>query len=139
MNAIETNVIAYSVDADAGDKRLRALHLLDGLDPEDTVLPWQVICEAGAVLTRLLSRGRSHADPAEVGAALTARFHITMPSPDLVLRGLRLRANFQVSCWDALLRAACSEAGVTRLYTEDLQSKPVIDGIELLDPFKSAP
>jgi predicted nucleic acid-binding protein len=138
MNAIDTNVVAYSVDADAGEKRLRALSLLDRLDPAETVIPWQVACEAGSVLLKLVAKGRSQADPTALLSALTSRFRLAMPTEDLVLQGLRLRTTYQMSYWDALLLAACLEAGVTRLYTEDIQSRPVIEGIEIIDPFGPA-
>lgn len=42
----------------------------------------------------------------------------------------------QVSPWDALLIAACADAGVTQLFTEDMQGRPVIEGVTLVDPFK---
>lgn len=138
MKAIDTNVVAYSVDADAGEKRLCALSLLDGLDPADTVVPWQVVCEAGSVLLKLAAKGRSQADPTTLIRALTSRFRVVMPTKGLVLEGLRLRTTHQMSYWDSLLIAACLEAGVTRLYTEDIQSRPVIEGIELIDPFQRA-
>ncbi len=138
MNAIDTNVVAYSVDADAGEKRLRALGLLARLDPADTVIPWQVVCEAGSVLLKLVVRGRSQADPSAVIGALMTRFRVAIPSEGLVLQGLRLREAHQMSYWDSLLLAACLDAGVTRLYTEDIQSRPVIDSVELIDPFGSA-
>ena len=97
MNAIDTNVVAYSVDADAGEKRLRALTLLDELDPAETVIPWQVVCEAGSVLLKLVAKGRSQADPTALVRALTNRFRVAMPTEGLILEGLRLRTDHQMS------------------------------------------
>ena len=48
----------------------------------------------------------------------------------------RLLRKYSLSFWDALLVAACLEAGVTRLYTEDFGAYPRIDGLEIIDPFK---
>ena len=135
MNAVDTNIIAYSVDADGKEKRLKALALLQSLAPAETVIPWQVACELGSVLSKFVADGRTDTDPAAVIAAVTARFPLALPSEDLVLRGLRLRTAHQLSYWDALLLAACLDAGVTRLYTEDLQSRPVIEGVEIVNPF----
>jgi predicted nucleic acid-binding protein len=135
MNAVDTNVIAYSVDADGKEKRPKALALLQHLAPAETVIPWQVTCELGSVLTKFVADGRTEANPATVIAAITARFPLALPPEDLVLKGLRLRAAHQLSYWDALLIAACVDAGVTRLYTEDLQSRPVIEGVEIVNPF----
>ena len=136
MNADDTKVVEYSVDADGKEKRPRALDLLQSLSPAETIVPWQGVCELGAVLTRFTSTGRTAADPADVLRALTTRFRVVLPREDLVLRALTLRHAHQLSYWDALLLAACIDAGVTRLYTEDIQSKPVIDGVEIVNPFR---
>jgi predicted nucleic acid-binding protein len=135
MNAIDTNVIAYSVDGDAREKRTRALHFIQSLPTDNTVIIWQVVCELGAVLSRFVGQGRTEADPADVVRALTMRFPLAPTSDHLVLDALRLRKIHQLSYWDALLIAGCIDAGVTRLYTEDLQGKPVIEGVEIINPF----
>jgi predicted nucleic acid-binding protein len=137
MNAVDTNVLAYAVDADGKDKRVKALELLQTLKPTETVIPWQVACELGSVLTKFTLDGRSTGDPADVLAALTDRFTVVLPNEGLVARGLRLARQHQVSYWDALLLAACVDAGVTRIYSEDMQGKPVIEGVSITNPFKS--
>ena len=39
------------------------------------------------------------------------------------------------SIWDSLLIAACQEASVTRLYTEDMQHGADYDGVNIVNPF----
>jgi predicted nucleic acid-binding protein len=56
MNAVDTNILIYAISADAEEKGRRALDLLDSLSAADTVLPWQVACKCGAVLTKLVHR-----------------------------------------------------------------------------------
>ena len=58
-----------------------------------------------------------------------------MPTPSAFDEGLRMLQEYQLSYWDALLLGACRDAGVTRLYTEDRQSRPVIEGVEIVSPF----
>lgn len=135
MNAVDTNVIAYSVDADGKDKRPKALALLESLPPDQTVIVWQVACELGSVLTKFVRDGRTLADPAAVVRLVTTRFSLALPAEDLVTRALALSASHQLSYWDALLLAACLDAGVTTLYTEDIQSRPVVEGIQIVNPF----
>lgn len=134
MNATDTNILAYSVDADSPEKRSKAIALLQSLHPHETIVPWQVICELGAVLTKFSARGQV-ADPTVIISAIAARYKVMPPPEELVLHGLKLRAMHQLSYWDALLIAGCIDAGATRLYTEDLQGKPVIERIELVNPF----
>ncbi|MEK6701786.1 MAG: hypothetical protein AABZ53_05955 [Planctomycetota bacterium] len=79
--------------------------------------------------------GRFRGDCSEAIASLRTCFPIVLPQLTTLDRSLRIHAEFQVSSWDALLIAACADAGVTRLYTEDMQSRPVIEGVELVNPF----
>lgn len=138
MNAVDTNVLAYSVDGDGKDKRVRALTLLNELPPAETVLPWQVVCELGSVLTKFAATGRTDADPAHLLRQVITRFQLVLPTESLGIEAFRLVRAHQMSYWDALLLAACIDAGVTRLYTEDLQGKPMIEGVEIVNPFTAA-
>ena len=60
MNAIDTNVLVYLVDADEPVKQTQACALMDRLaaDESDTVLLWQAAVEFLACLRRWESRGR---------------------------------------------------------------------------------
>lgn len=135
MNAIDTNVVVYAADADSPAKRLRALALLERLGPSDTVLPWQVVCESAAVLTRLKDGDRTSDEPLSLITHLTTRFPVALPHEDFVRRALALRQTHQVSFWDSLLLVACADAKVTRLYSEDMQGRPVNEGVEIVNPF----
>ena len=44
---------------------------------------------------------------------------------------------YSLSIWDAMIVAACLEGGVTRLYTEDFGGYLRIDGLEIVNPFKT--
>ena len=46
-----------------------------------------------------------------------------------------LRYRFSLSHWDSMLLAACKEAGVTTLYSEDLDSGTDYDGLRVVNPF----
>ena len=46
-----------------------------------------------------------------------------------------LRSRFSLSHWDSMLLAACKEAGVTTLYSEDLDSGTDYDGLRVVNPF----
>lgn len=127
----------YSIDARDPIKQQRALALLESLPVEQTVMPWQVACEIAAVLRTMSSLGKFSGDYVEAVRSLRACFPVVAPSADVLDVALRLQVSRQLSVWDALLIAACARAGVTRLYTEDLQSERVIEGVELVNPFMS--
>jgi predicted nucleic acid-binding protein len=43
----------------------------------------------------------------------------------------------RISFWDALIVVAASRSGARRLYTEDLQHGQVIEGVEIVNPFRA--
>lgn len=49
---------------------------------------------------------------------------------------MELYARFQLSHWDSLLLAACLEAGVDTLYSEDMQHGHDYDGVTVINPFQ---
>ena len=53
--------------------------------------------------------------------ALYRRFYtLVTPEPQVLDRALDLADRFNLSHWDSMLLAACVEAGVDTLYTEDM-------------------
>lgn len=138
MNAVDANVFIYAVDASDPAKSAVAMSLVDSLNGEDTILPWQVLCEFAAVLCKLRQRGSCQLDPRDAVAGLQARFPLVMPDPSVVEIGLRMHREQGVSYWDALLLAACANAGVQRLYTEDVPGRSTVLGVRVVNPFAPA-
>lgn len=135
MNAIDTNVPVYAVSTDEPIKGPAAMRLLDGLAAADTVLLWQVACEFGAVLARLRAQGRTGSDPFAAVAAYRARFPLVLPGPGVLDLGLRIHEEAGVAYWDAMLIAACADAGVERLYSEDVPAVRSAAGVDVVNPF----
>jgi predicted nucleic acid-binding protein len=61
-----------------------------------------------------------------------------LPSWSTLDRAETLISNYSLSFWDALIIAACLEAGVTRLYSEDFDAYARVDGLQIVNPFKTA-
>ena len=64
-----------------------------------------------------------------------AMFPLAIPNAQVFSTYFDLRARFSLSHWDAFLLAACKEAGVTTLYSEDLDSGTDYDGLAVVNPF----
>jgi predicted nucleic acid-binding protein len=135
MNAADTNVFVYALSGESDAKEPTAVALLRSLDPQHTIVPWQVACEVGAVIARQVAQGRIRADAFDAVPAMRRMFPVVLPSLAILEAGWAIHRGQQVSYWDAMLLAACAEAGVTRLYSEDMQSAPRIAGIEIINPF----
>lgn len=99
MNAIDTNILIYSIDAGEPKKRMRAIELLQSLPELETVLPWQVACEVAAVLRKMEKSGRFTGDYVETVAALRSAFSIAIPGVSALTRALSIEVSSQVSIW----------------------------------------
>lgn len=136
MNAIDTNILVYAFDLDEAVKGPQALQLIESLPLGETVLLWQVACELGAVLSRIGSRARNVRDREAAIDSVRTRFPLVVPSEHVLETAWRLHRDHELSYWDALLVGACLDAGVTQLFTEDIQSRPVIKGVKITNPLK---
>lgn len=130
---IDTNVLLYADDLDAGDKRETAQSLLyqayvDG----NGVLSTQVLQEFFVASTRKLGV------PAEIArrkVELLSRLDVVTIQPSLILDAIDLHRLHALSFWDALIVRAAAASGCRRLLTEDMQSGQVIAGVKIENPF----
>ncbi len=140
MNAVDANVLLYSLDASEPTKRPIAQALLRELraSSEKTVLPWQVLCEVTAQLRTWTAKKRiSAAVATNYIQSFRGIFPIKTPRAVVFDHALELTERYSLSHWDSLLLAACADAGVTRLYSEDMDHGADIDGVRILNPFKA--
>ena len=130
---LDTNVLVYADDADAGAKRAKAQALVvSALTTGDAVISTQVLQEYFSVATRKLSVAADAAQKkVEILAALVA---VTIDS-DHVIESIKLHRLHGLSFWDALILHAARRAGCDRLMTENLQTGQRIEGVEIVDPF----
>jgi predicted nucleic acid-binding protein len=138
MNAVDTNVLLYSVDRNEPAKQLKAQQLLGQLHSaaEPTVLLWQVLGELGQQLRRW--REQKKLTPLEFSQHIQAFRHVfplMLPSAEAFDRAIDLAERFSLSHWDSMILGACQAAGATRLYTEDMGAPRNIDSIDLINPF----
>jgi predicted nucleic acid-binding protein len=100
MNAVDTNVYVYALDADEAAKQAKALKLLDqlALQQADTILIWQVAGEFLNQLRHWESKGRLTS--AEVEAAfqrVRGMFTVRIPTEVVFQTSFDLRARFSLS------------------------------------------
>jgi predicted nucleic acid-binding protein len=138
MNAVDTNVFVYSLDVNEPDKQTRANQLLVGLAqaPSATILPWQVAGELLNWLRKWQAAGRVSGDDVEAHFRdILAMFPLTIPTAHVFSTYFALWSRFSLSHWDAMLLAACKVAGVTTLYSEDMDAGTDYDGLVIVNPF----
>lgn len=130
---VDTNVLVYADDLDAGEKAQRARELVGEVFREQNgVLSTQVLQEFFVVTTRKLG-----VDPelARRKLELLATLEVVSIQVPHILHAIDLHRLHSVSFWDALILACAAAAGCTRLWSEDLQDGAVIAGVRIENPF----
>ena len=132
---IDTNILVYGYDVDAGQKHQIARSTLVELWEERSgVMSVQVLQEFYVTMTRKVLRPLP---PNKVRNIIRDYFswHIEMNDPLSVLVASRIEENYRISFWGALIVAAASKANVSKILTEDLQAGRLIEGILIENPF----
>lgn len=131
---VDSNVLLYADDHNAGPKRDRARELIRELMVAGTgVLSLQVFQEYFAVATKKLG---IPAAGARQRIELLSRLDVVILGVEDILMAIDLHRLHQFSIWDALIIRAALNAGCRVLYSEDLQDGRRIDGLEIVNPFK---
>ena len=136
---VDTNILVYGHDIDAGQKHQIAQNLLIDLwNHRSGVLSVQVLQEFYVTLTRKVLHPLS---PSRVRNLIRdyISWQIEVNDTISVLNASRIEENYRISFWDALIVSAASKAKVSKILTEDLQPGQVIEGILLENPFHSLP
>ena len=136
---VDSNVLIYPFDRDAGAKRAVAKEWIDRLwDSAEGRISAQVVSETYVTITRKLKPGLA---PAEAQDAVR-RYLDWKPLPidaRLIDAAWRIETRWRLSWWDALIVAAAQRAECAWLLTEDLQDGQRFDDVEVVDPFRHTP
>ena len=134
MISLDTNILVYSVDRDAGDRHNTAVKLVErSVRAGNCVQPLQSLCEFFNIVTRKIGLDVSIA--AEVVVRWQAAVPIEPASDDDLRNAMRAVREHGLSFWDALLWATVRRVGVELLISEDFQDGRSIEGVRILNPF----
>ncbi|HVG10937.1 MAG TPA: PIN domain-containing protein [Thermoanaerobaculia bacterium] len=132
---VDSNVFVYADDRSAGAKRDRARELIrEVMSARTGVLSLQVLQEYFAVSTRKLGVS---AAAARRRIELLSRLDVVILGVEDVLAAIDLHRLHGFAIWDALVIRAALNAGCRILYSEDLQEGRRINGLEVVNPFKT--
>jgi len=137
-NFVDTNILLYAYDLNAGVKHERAKRLIQQCWEQATgVISIQVLCEFFVRATRQADSLMSLEEAESIIKNLSYNWEVIISDVHTVTEAMRGRRNYQLSFWDALIWAAAKSAGVEKLYTEDFQHRQVVEGVEFINPFKN--
>jgi predicted nucleic acid-binding protein len=134
---VDTNILIYAHDRDAGRKHQRARQLIEHLwTTGHGVLSTQVLQELCVNLRRRIA----HPLPAEEIGKLIEDYlswEIVVNTPPAILAALEIEARYKVSFWDALILQAVESCGAAVLYSENLADGQRYGAVEVVNPLRT--
>lgn len=131
---VDTNILVYSVDADAGDRHETSLCLLDELVDKNCVLTLQALSEFYTAVTR---KGKM---PDVDALAQVDDWQVLFPTiaakASTLSMAIKATIKYKLSFWDAMIWATARQNGVEVLLSEDFQHGQNIEGILIQNPFE---
>jgi predicted nucleic acid-binding protein len=130
---LDTNILVYAYDADAGEKRIIALGLAERgwLQLGGTAISVQVLQE---LYVNLVRKGRTHEEASVIIHDLSV-WPVVENTLSLLHNAIALKDRWQTSLWDALILAAAQHSGADTLISEDLNHGQDYGGIRVMNPF----
>ncbi len=134
---VDTNILIYAHDADAGVKRERAIQSISRLWDEGIGrLSVQVLQEFYVNVTRKLATPVAISTAREVVSTYGTWIR-GATTVDTVVRATHIAELAQISFWDGLILASAEQAGAEQIYSEDLNDGQTIAGILVVNPLAS--
>ena len=135
---VDTNVLIYAHDFDAGVKHAIARDLLRDLWRRRTgLLSPQVLQEFYVNVTRKITFPLA----TPVARAVVESYAVWCGETTAaeISAAFRIEDEARIGFWDALIVAAARKAGAELILSEDLNAGQIIAGIRIENPFLSAP
>jgi predicted nucleic acid-binding protein len=131
---VDTNVLIYAHDRDAGSKHEIAKRVIRGLWSERAgVLSTQVLQEFYVNVTRKIATPLSK-DSARAVIESYASWCLEITLAE-ISTAFRIEDESHLGFWDALVIASAAKGGATRLLSEDLNSGQTVLGVQIENPF----
>jgi predicted nucleic acid-binding protein len=132
---VDTNILIYAHDVDAGAKHQVAKNVLRELwSQRSGVLSMQVLQEFYVNVTRKIASPLSK----DVARLVVNSYSVWCieTTPAEISTAFRIEDESRIGFWDALIVAAAVKCGALRILSEDLNAGQVIAGIPIENPSK---
>ena len=132
---VDTNVLVYAHDLDAGGRHAVAVRLVSELwETRGAVISTQVLQEFYVNATRKIPSPLPRAAARQI-VRIYATWQTEQIGPAEILVASELEEQHQLSFWDALIVAAALKGGASRILSEDMSPGRTIAGIRIDNPF----
>jgi predicted nucleic acid-binding protein len=133
---VDTNVLVYAYNPTDGDRRDRAIEVLEFLGIRQLgSLSAQILGEFFVTVTRKIPIPMTEAE-AEHSVTNYARSWITYDlTKSIVLEAVRGLQRHRLSYWDSLIWATAKLNDVPNVLSEDFNDGALLEGVRFLNPF----
>ena len=133
---VDTNILVYAHDSEAGKKHSIASQLVEELWATRLgVISTQVLQEFYVNVTAKIPKPLPKAEAFKY----TERYFVwpvIRPSTLTIRKAFEIETRHKLSFWDALIVSAAFQAGAAELLSEDLNPGQRIAGVTIVNPFK---
>ena len=135
---LDTNIFVYQLERlDTRKADIADALILDGIDSQTSCISFQVIQECLNTAIRKAEVPLTEDEMRTYMLDVLAPLYRVQPSIGLYQKSLELLSRYRFGFYDALIAAAALEAGCETLYTEDLSHGQDIDGVTIINPFRT--
>lgn len=132
----DTYILVYMQDTSDLAKQSVARKLFYNCSKEKTaVISTQVLQEFYNISTGKLQQDKKATKT--IIRNFSANLEVVQVSCEIIDFAIDLNMNTQFSIWDSLILASAINAECSLLYTEDLNSGQIVDGVKIVNPFAS--
>ncbi len=133
---VDTNIMVYAHDLDAGEKHEIAKRTLITLWESGTgVISTQVLQEFYVTLTRKVSNPLKKSLVRSILKNYLV-WEVVVNNGETILHAIEIEENYNISFWDSMIVSAAYSKNAAFIITEDLNDGQQIEGIIIVNPFK---
>ena len=132
---VDTNILVYAYDLDAGNKRRVANKVISEFwDSRCGVISTQVLQEFYVTLTKKISTPLPKSTVRKIVKSYLI-WEVSINDAPIILQASEIEENYKISFWDALIVSAAYSKNATTILTEDLNHGQYLEGILIKNPF----
>lgn len=132
---VDTNILVYAYDADAGEKRSKARDVIDSLWNDGTgAVATQVLAEFFVTITRKVKHPLSVSSAKQIIEDYQAVWEVYPTTGSLVVKAISGVESYRLSFWDAMIWASAVINRVPTIYSEDMQDGQTIEEVLIKNP-----
>ncbi|MBM4136850.1 MAG: PIN domain-containing protein [Nitrospira sp.] len=133
---VDTNVLVYAYDIDAGHKHQIALNVMKDLWRSGIgILSTQTLQEFFVTVTGKISMPLDIALAEDILRKLS-KWDVVINTMATIFEAIELHERYKYSFWDSLIVASALAGGAKTILSEDLSDKHNIKGMVIKNPFR---